>query len=89
MENVVDSAGFKFLTDLVLAVYLQSAGQATQIVLHDETLPWSISDVMTQDVKDLIDAFTHGDIFGVLDREFKDHLNWFGAKLKRIFDRDR
>jgi len=84
---VLDNAGFEFLTDLVLCTYFLSAGYATRIVLHGKAMGWFVSDVMAQDVEDLLEAFSDGNGFGDVSEDDKASLQWFCAELRMLFNK--
>lgn len=54
VDIVLDNAGFELFTDLLLAAFLIQAGLATTVCFHPKDMPWFVSDVMEQDLRDLI-----------------------------------
>uniref|UniRef100_A0A3P8WLN8 Sugar phosphate phosphatase n=2 Tax=Cynoglossus semilaevis TaxID=244447 RepID=A0A3P8WLN8_CYNSE len=49
VDIVLDNAGFELVTDLALADFLVSSGQAQEIHFHGKSIPWFVSDVTAQD----------------------------------------
>lgn len=56
VDIVLDNSGFELYVDLILAGYMLSSGLATTVVLHPKLIPWFVSDVIPQDVPDLLSA---------------------------------
>lgn len=56
MDIVLDNSGFELFVDLILAGYLLEAGLVTEVVLHPKSMPWFVSDVLPQDLDDLLNA---------------------------------
>jgi len=56
IDFVLDNAGFELLTDMVLADWMVSNSQATQIVFHPKLIPWFVSDVMRKDIDQLLES---------------------------------
>jgi uncharacterized protein with ATP-grasp and redox domains len=56
LDIILDNSGFELYVDLVLAGYLLEAGLATEVVLHPKCMPWFVSDVLSHDLNDLLDA---------------------------------
>lgn len=75
---ILDNAGFELLTDLVFAGYLLDGGYAKKVVLHGKRMPWFVSDVNLEDLKYLIEGFTHGTIYDDIDSADKDELHEAG-----------
>lgn len=83
---VLDNAGFELLADLLLAVYLLSAGYANDIVLHGKAMGWFVSDVNAHDLEDLVEAFMTGNIFKEVQDDDRKALKQFGTELRTLLD---
>ncbi|KAG9283011.1 protein-glutamate O-methyltransferase [Astyanax mexicanus] len=49
VDIVLDNSGFELVTDLVLADFLISVGQAKEVRFHGKCFPWFVSDVTKKD----------------------------------------
>ena len=63
VDIVLDNAGFELFVDLILAGYLLATGLATEVVLHPKSIPWFVSDVVPQDLADLLGAMADPQAF--------------------------
>jgi uncharacterized protein with ATP-grasp and redox domains len=63
VDIVLDNAGFELFVDLILAGYLLATGLATEVVLHPKSIPWFVSDVVQQDLGDLLSAMAEPQAF--------------------------
>lgn len=57
---VVDNAGYEFVTDLVLALFLSSSGLARHVRFYVKAMPWFVSDVTARDVHATLDELRAG-----------------------------
>ncbi|NLG97723.1 MAG: protein-glutamate O-methyltransferase family protein [Chloroflexi bacterium] len=58
VDILVDNAGYELVTDLALADFLLATGRAAQVTLHLKWHPVFVSDALSQDVFDTLDAMT-------------------------------
>lgn len=63
VDIVLDNAGFELFVDLILAGYLLATGLATEVVLHPKSIPWFVSDVVPQDLGNLLSAMAEPQAF--------------------------
>jgi hypothetical protein len=55
-DIILDNSGLELYTDLLLADYLITSGQAGTVALHGKLLPWFVSDVMAADLEAVVAA---------------------------------
>lgn len=59
VDIVLDNAGFELFVDFILAGYLLASNLATKVVFHPKSIPWFVSDVIPQDLEDLLDVLAN------------------------------
>ena len=86
IHYVLDNAGFELLTDLVFMSYLLKSGYAIKVVLHGKRMPWFVSDVTLEDLKDLIGGFALGTTYERIDAQDKQALQDAGRYWQELMN---
>lgn len=76
IDIIFDNSGYEVFSDLCLADFLVTAGLADRIRLYVKTIPWFISDVMTPDLRWLVQQLRghRNETARILGQRWHDYL---------------